>query len=156
MLPDLVNEGSAVQQIRYFSCADSTEVRFLKIINGGHTWPGGAGLTGIGNTNRDIQASREIWAFFSRFSLPGTSVTFEPIAAAVFQAFPNPTNDHIEVRGLDKSESVRLRLFDLRGLLLLETTGTSTLDLGSLPAGQYILYVQNGRQERLLAVQLMH
>ena len=46
-----------------------TEVVFLKIEGGGHTWPGAdafnVGLP-IGKTTRDVDANELIWQFFSR------------------------------------------------------------------------------------------
>ncbi|MCA9213073.1 MAG: hypothetical protein KDB27_08410 [Planctomycetales bacterium] len=45
------------------------EVSYFLIADGGHAWPGGA-AGGDGNQNQDINASEEIWNFFSRHSLP--------------------------------------------------------------------------------------
>lgn len=74
-LPDLVAEGSTVQRFKWASAEKCSEVILLKVINGGHTWPGSIGVTGVGNTNRDIVASSEIWNFVKRFSLHDNSET---------------------------------------------------------------------------------
>ncbi|MEM1120647.1 MAG: PHB depolymerase family esterase [Bacteroidota bacterium] len=47
-------------------CRDKAAVAFYKVKNGGHTWPGSQLPLGI--TNRDFDASEEIWQFFSQFS----------------------------------------------------------------------------------------
>jgi polyhydroxybutyrate depolymerase len=47
----------------------STEVMYYRILGGGHTWPGGATIGSL-VVNRDINASDEIWEFFSRHELP--------------------------------------------------------------------------------------
>jgi polyhydroxybutyrate depolymerase len=154
-LPDLVSEGSTVQQITRYPCADSTEVRLLKIIGGGHTWPGGTGIGGIGNTNRDINASREIWTFFSRFSLPVTSPTNNLAERHLLRVFPNPAQHRLEVSGLDPAEPIELQLYDTRGQRLLTASETTWLALGNLPAGMYYLHVQNGARRQVLAVQIV-
>ena len=63
-------DGSTVQKINYTNCSDSVSVILYKVINGGHSWPGGdtsylyLSWCDIGITNFDINASQEIWRFF--------------------------------------------------------------------------------------------
>ncbi len=47
-------------------CKDNAAVAFYKVKNGGHTWPGSKLVLGV--TNRDFEASVEIWNFFKQFS----------------------------------------------------------------------------------------
>ncbi len=89
-LPDIVAEGSTVQRYSWAPCTDSAEVILLKVINGGHTWPGSVGTTGIGITNRDIVASSEIWNFVKRFSLNNATGVTNP-ASEPLKIFPNPS-----------------------------------------------------------------
>ena len=51
---------------------NDVEVKHFKIIGGGHTWPGSdfPNLSG-GVTNYDINASVEIWRFFSKYDING-------------------------------------------------------------------------------------
>ncbi|THD66522.1 hypothetical protein E7Z59_12045 [Robertkochia marina] len=58
------NDGSTVQEHRYTGGANDMDVHHLKVIGGGHHWPGPHG-------NKDINASEEIWKFFSLYSLSG-------------------------------------------------------------------------------------
>jgi len=53
----------------YQNGLDSSEVVFIKIINGGHTWPGACPDEELGNTNRDFDASSEIWRFLRKHKL---------------------------------------------------------------------------------------
>lgn len=50
-------------------CQDSAQVRLYMIDGGGHTWPGGTPLPGLGRTTNTIFASMR-WGFFERFALP--------------------------------------------------------------------------------------
>jgi polyhydroxybutyrate depolymerase len=62
-------DGTRVELSRYSACAEGSEVLFYKIINGGHTWPGGKQYLNekyIGKTSRDINACDEIWDFFKK------------------------------------------------------------------------------------------
>jgi polyhydroxybutyrate depolymerase len=82
-LPNLnTQDGSTVDLIRYEDCGCyptssgdelPAEILFYRINGGGHTWPGGgAHPPHLGTVNRDINASEEIWKFFSRHELPAT------------------------------------------------------------------------------------
>ena len=54
------SDGSNVVFERYFSESSSNEVWLYKVVGGGHDWPGA-------NGNMDINASTEMWMFFSKF-----------------------------------------------------------------------------------------
>jgi polyhydroxybutyrate depolymerase len=65
-LPD-VGDGTFVRRFDSTACADSTEVVFYQIENGGHTWPGGKQYLPkaiIGPTTRAFDASEAIAQFF--------------------------------------------------------------------------------------------
>ena len=53
-------DNSYVSLQKKTDCFNNHEVWFYTVHNGGHTWPGAWG-------NMDINASREIWNFFSRY-----------------------------------------------------------------------------------------
>jgi polyhydroxybutyrate depolymerase len=59
--------------IRYTGCDQGADVVFYTIDGGGHSWPGGEPLPEwiAGSTTQDIDATRLMWEFFSRFSLEG-------------------------------------------------------------------------------------
>jgi polyhydroxybutyrate depolymerase len=51
---------------QYAGCSDQGDVVFYTLKSGGHTWPGGEPLPEwlLGHTNQNIDATREMWAFF--------------------------------------------------------------------------------------------
>ena len=79
LMPDLnFGDLSTVKHIVYNNGDNGVTTELFKVINGGHTWPGSNISTGV--TNYDINASIEIWKFFSRYDINGliyqsTSVT---------------------------------------------------------------------------------
>ncbi len=69
-LPDIDPEdGSTVEHIVYYDGDNGVAVEHFKVIGGDHTWPGNA--YGGAGTNYDIDASEEIWTFFSRYDISG-------------------------------------------------------------------------------------
>ena len=64
------SDSSNITMVKYTNCNGAAEVLFYRINGGGHTWPGeGKQPKFLGSVNRDIDASSEIWKFFSRHSL---------------------------------------------------------------------------------------
>ena len=146
LLPDVINEGSRIERNRYSPCTQNSEVILMKVLDGGHTWPGSAN-SGIGNTNRDINASQEIWNFFNRFSLSGNpNATGEATNSFEINVFPNPASQYLSV-SLPEAlvlQDATLRLLDARGRLALQQPVSSTATtcyVGDLPAGIYIIEV---------------
>jgi polyhydroxybutyrate depolymerase len=62
-----------VHGIQFTNCASNCDVIFYTIEGGGHSWPGGGSLPRIivGNTNRDIDATKMMWDFFCQYPLSG-------------------------------------------------------------------------------------
>jgi polyhydroxybutyrate depolymerase len=60
-----------VRRREYVGCAHDAGVVFYTVDGGGHTWPGGPPFPQwlLGKTTQNIDASREMWAFFSRYRL---------------------------------------------------------------------------------------
>jgi polyhydroxybutyrate depolymerase len=59
---------------RVYPCPHRTAVEFDIVLGGGHTWPGSAFsqqiVRFVGPTTTEVDATRAIWRFFQRFSLP--------------------------------------------------------------------------------------
>ena len=117
-LPDLVAEGSTVQRYIWEPCDDGSEVVLLKVISGGHTWPGSVGVTGIGITNRDIVASSEIWNFVKRFTR-GESTAISQKESSSFRIYPNPVNDNqITILSGKSLRHLNVQIIEISGRLV--------------------------------------
>jgi len=121
-LPDLdATDNSTVTLIQYFNCGDNTETLFYRVNNGGHAWPG-TGPSNWGNTNRDINASVEIWNFFKRNPHPNFAtgiadkVEYSPETFQLFQNYPNPFNPRTTISySIPQSGFVELKIFNMLG-----------------------------------------
>ena len=141
--PDLdLSDGSTVEHIIYSGGDNGVTTEHMKIIGGGHTWPGSA-IT-LPGTNQDINASMEIWHFFSRFDINGilSVPEFDNIQVNIY---PNPTNSNINL-SLSFSKEVNYELFSLLGKQLIVGTIKSNnqeIDLSNLPPNIYYLKLAN-------------
>ncbi len=71
-LPDWdKDDGTIVETATYAGCREGTEVVLVKVIGGGHTWPGGKQYLNpkmVGVVSQDINASEMILDFFLKHS----------------------------------------------------------------------------------------
>ena len=149
--PDIVSEGSTVEASVWDSCNNETENRLLRIINGGHTWPGNSGSGGIGITNMDISASAEIWTFLSRFSLSS------PVGISSFQGkqqvtiSPNPYNSGLLSLFCDATQAT-LKIVDIHGRLRVSrqinfSNGKAFFNPEPLEKGLYLLVLSTEKTQ---------
>ncbi|MCB0283588.1 MAG: T9SS type A sorting domain-containing protein [Calditrichaeota bacterium] len=98
-LPDTyTNDNSTVTLMSYTGCDDESEVLFYKVNNAGHGWPGGSpSFPLIGSTNRDINASSEIWNFFKRHSNSLTNVAYGK-SLEINPRYIDPNGDSLHIR----------------------------------------------------------
>jgi polyhydroxybutyrate depolymerase len=145
-LPDLVAEGSTVERHTWAPCNEFSEVMLLKVINGGHTWPGSVGVTGIGITNRDIVASSEIWNFVKRFSLEDATTTNLNVSGEL-KVYPNPVSQGILVI---ESQAIKpgslLSIIAMDGKILLDRELSSAenrilTDVSGFKPGLYLIRI---------------
>lgn len=132
---------STVEKQQWSPCSNDNEVVLLKIDGGGHQWPGtDALLGGLGNINRDIDASIEIWNFFENHACPA-SVAIEEKEKTPIEIFPNPSNDNITLI-LPNDRSVFVRMFDASGREVLRRLikNNETINLSEIQNGVY--YIQ--------------
>ena len=72
IIPDINTlDSSTVEHIVYNDGDNGVTTELFKIINGGHTWPGSNFNFSNNLINYDINASAEIWEFFSRYDING-------------------------------------------------------------------------------------
>ena len=135
-------DGSTVEHIIYSGGDNGVTTEHMKIIGGGHTWPSSA-IT-LPGTNQDINASMEIWHFFSKFDINGilSVPEFDNIQVNIY---PNPTNSKINL-SLNFSRELNYELFSSLGkLLIIGTikTNNQEIDLSNLSPNLYYLKLGN-------------
>ena len=114
----------------------------MKVIGGRHTWPGSA--YNFPGTNQDINASMEIWEFFSRFDINGTLSTGDYNDQSV-TIYPNPTRSTINL-SFNFYERLNYTLFSATGQKLISgslESSDSQIDLSNLPPNIYYLVIEN-------------
>jgi len=143
VIPDTdISDGCTAEHQLFPNGDNGVVVEHYKIINGQHTWPGTT-FGGVG-TNQDIDASQEIWRFFSRYDIHGlinsTSVG-DQVNQSSTRIYPNPATTFITVEtGIDKQ--VHYTLSSLLGQKLNSGTISSRfqeINVASLPSGMYLL-----------------
>ncbi|HOX87529.1 MAG TPA: PHB depolymerase family esterase [bacterium] len=130
-LPDTCSSDSCrVEKFTYSDALGEPVLVFYKIIDGGHAWPS-SGFTGewAGNTNRDINASVEIWNFFKDKENPYAELAWgQRLEIQMGYLVPagdtlqltaivrNPANHPVSVQGIIQQEESAfkdsLQLFD--------------------------------------------
>ena len=141
--PDLdPSDGSTVEHIVYTGGVNGVTTEHMKVLGGGHTWPGSA--INLPGTNQDINASMEIWQFFSRFDINGT-LSVPEFENSQVNIYPNPTNSKIDL-SLNFSEKLNYELFSPLGKKLIFGTiklSNQKIDLSNLPPSIYFLKLDN-------------
>lgn len=145
-----ITDGSTVQKIEYLNGDNCSEVVHFKVTSGGHFWPGSA--YNFPGTNYDINASIEIWKFFSHFDINGLIncseiASTEESTLQTIEIFPNPTNSILALKGnFDAQEDYQI--YSMDGKLVQEGTillTNSSIDITTLRANIYFLKI--GQQQ---------
>lgn len=158
-LPNVnTTDGSTVERQVYGGGRLGSVVEHYRIIGGGHTWPGA--LVNIGITNRDINASQEIWRFLRRYRLNQLTplATRTGDAAAGLRLVPNPATHLVQVHSAQPIGPGSVRVYDATGRQLAArprvlSSSSVQLDTAGWPAGLYLVEVESGKQlvhQRLL------
>ena len=145
LVPDInATDGSTVERNTWSTAEGCTYVEELKVIGGGHDWPGSFG-------NADINATAELWQFLSRYNLNGlidcttTSLNEENGTNFGFNVYPNPVNALLEIE-LSEIANKEFELFNVFGNIVLRgelKSQKNSIDLSSLPANVYFLKINN-------------
>lgn len=139
-------DNSTAQLIRYRECDENSEVYFYKITNGGHTWPNGLiDIPQYGNTNRDFDATTEIWNFFKRHKKGQQSSSLNNINDFSAAIFPNPFGNTFTIKLSDEFPT-ELTVFDVTGKQVFEqenVKSTVTINSQNWNTGIYIAVLKN-------------
>ena len=136
--------SASVERYTWSTASGCDYVEELKVIGGGHDWPGSFG-------NMTIDASEEIWQFVSRYDINGligcatTSLNEYSSTQENYRVYPNPVNSQLTLE-MEIAEEKEFRIYSTIGELMLSgrlNSNINTIDLSSLPPNVYILDISN-------------
>lgn len=148
-LPNIsTTDGSTVEKISRVGGDNCSEVVHYKVTGGSHTWPGAP--IDIGGTNYDINASKIVWEFVSRYDINGyigncTAGTNDLSSAPELTIYPNPASTEIRLDGLNTE--VDFELVSVLGESVKSGKLSSTsnvIAVSELERGIYFLKVEGG------------
>ena len=143
-------DGCTAEHYKYLNGTSGSSVELYKIIGGTHTWPGFP--FGGSGTNMDINASKEIWRFFSQYTLSTlTFVNQNEELKSRLKIFPNPATSVLNFN-LENESSVSAIISDVLGKeVLAETTHTNSITVDKLKSGIYFITVktESGAEAKL-------
>ncbi|MEC8603536.1 MAG: T9SS type A sorting domain-containing protein [Bacteroidota bacterium] len=134
----------SVERYTWSTPSGCAYVEELKVLGGGHDWPGSFG-------NMTIDSDSEIWRFVSRYDINGligcstTSINENNGQTNNFKVFPNPFKQEltIEVKSI---QSKAFSIYNVIGELVISgklNSQVNTIDLSSLAPNLYILNIEN-------------
>ena len=138
------SDGSTVEHRVWENGDNCTRVEELKVIGGGHDWPGTSG-------NMDIDATTEIWNFVSLFDINGLieceTLSVNEIINKKFQylSYPNPLNNQLIIETASY-ETLPFTIYTLEGKLAMKgivEPGINTINITPLISGVYLLKIKN-------------
>ena len=143
ILDSNTSDGTTATYFIYSECDNNITNEFYRINDGGHTWPGTA--FGGPGTNQDINASQEIWKFFSKYDINGAlpSSTEDQIISTSVNVCPNPTSGSLNVFSSDMQEGKVFNLYGQEVLRINLQAGDNSINLHSFQSGLYFLKTQN-------------
>ena len=143
---------TTVTKFSYSGCRDFTEIVFMKINNGGHTWPQEndtlhVPLTGL--SCQDINGTGEIWTFFKTHCKSTGTRTEEFIdQKQLLEVYPNPSDNQFTLQFHHFTGNSTIRIYDIHGKLLfvknINLTETDNFSLNIQNKGIYILEAEYG------------
>jgi len=136
--------SSSVERYTWSTTSGCAYVEELKVIEGGHDWPGSFG-------NMTINANIEIWQFVSRYDINGligcinTSINENKGQAEDYKVFPNPFNQELTIE-VKTAQANDFEIYNIIGELVISgklNSQINTIDLSSLAPNVYILNINN-------------
>lgn len=138
------NVSSSVERYTWSTASGCAYVEELKVIGGGHDWPGSFG-------NMTIDANIEIWQFVSRYDINGligciaTSINENNGQAENYKVFPNPFNQELRIE-VKSAQANYFEIYNVIGELVISgklNSQINTIDLTSLAPNVYIININN-------------
>ena len=144
------SDSSTVERHAWVNEDDCIIMEQLKVIGGGHDWPGSFG-------NMDINATQEIWNFVSRFDIDGVLIcdTVSIVATtninesiklkSEIKVYPNPFKDEIQIES-NFGGTKAFEIYSIVGELILKgilNANSKTINLTDLAPNVYVLKINN-------------
>ncbi|MDA9026237.1 T9SS type A sorting domain-containing protein [Flavobacteriaceae bacterium] len=140
--PTMSSVSPSVERYTWSTTSGCSYVEELKVIGGGHDWPGSFG-------NMTIDSNTEIWQFVSRYDINGiiecSTASVNEYSKDNFRVYPNPVNSELTIE-MDLSEEKKYRIYSTIGKLVSSgklNSNHNTIDLSSLPPNVYVLNINN-------------
>lgn len=135
-VPDInLTDGSTVTNMLYEGGTNGSVVEHYQIVDGGHTWPGAT--DGSPFTNLDINASKLIWEFFSKYNIYGlintNSINEKNDDLQLISVYPTPAQSFITIENRGAGSQT----------YSLHTISGSIVKQGSINIGQHKLAISN-------------
>lgn len=136
-------DQSTVDHMVYKNGDNGVQTEYFKVNGGGHTWAGSA-IPNSG-TNYDINASQEVWKFFSRYDINGliSTTSSADLSPYKLELYPNPTSSFLRIK-TDEPGKKSFQLLDVRGKEKFAgsfSTNSFQINLSSLAKGLYFLKI---------------
>lgn len=141
----VITDGVTAEHYVYGNGDNGTSVELYKIIGGGHTWPGASFNAGV--TCMDFSASKEIWRFFSQYSL-STDVENAFSFAQKFVLSPNPADKYLQIEAKE-GEIRHLQVLDMTGKNIFTKelhAKNYEIAIKDWAKGLYILQISDGKR----------
>ena len=138
----------SVERYSWSTASGCTYVEELKVIGGGHDWPGSFG-------NMTIDANKEIWQFVSRYDVNGlidcnaTSILENNRQNECYQVYPNPTTGMINLNPVLEGT---YQLYNEIGRLMDQGKIQHKFDLSNFDNGIYTLLLQSEKEIKYFKV----
>lgn len=145
-LPDINQaDSSTVTVFSYSNCSCNADVKFYRINGGGHTWPGVPNPIYeliAGPTNNDMQASVELWNFFSQYELCNLATGLEDLETSNgIHIYPNPTSSRIIIE-TKSNGTIQYQITSIAGQIIKSGAYNKEIDIVALRSGIYILTIK--------------
>ncbi|MBL7782517.1 MAG: T9SS type A sorting domain-containing protein [Saprospiraceae bacterium] len=155
-VPNISTSDNCTAEHYVYSGGDAgSTVEHYKIIGGGHTWPGAFFIIGV--TNQDFSASKEIWRFFSQYTLNGVTTSTTVLSThSEWTAAPNPAGDYLVLYSAAQEPVENIQICNAAGQMqhTLQQPGSTPirLETADWTPGLYLITIEKSGKRQYLKV----
>lgn len=130
----------------------ATDLGVFSTENGGESWevmgedmpPVVVNDLDLHSEKRELLAATFGYSMFT-YSLPSEPLSTSTVITDDFSIAPNPVRDMLRITTDQSINPIRLEVINLSGLTLVSASDVSSIDVSSLPAGNYVLRIVTER-----------